>query len=49
MTSLFLCRLALAYQRALSQDVPPHQIDIIMRLRAWDWWSKAQQLGIVLQ
>jgi hypothetical protein len=46
---LLYCHLAFAYQRALSQDVPEHRIDAVMRRRAWEWWSLAQQQGIVLQ
>lgn len=47
MTAIFLCRLALAFQRAL--DHPAHRIDQTMRRRTWDWWSRAQALGMVLQ
>lgn len=50
--------LALGYQRAL--DVADHerapacivvrgQLDTAMRLRAWEWFSRAQAAGIVLQ
>jgi len=49
MKAIFLCHLAFAFQRALSLDVPAHRVDAIMRRRAWEWWSEAQQLGIVLQ
>lgn len=47
MRALFLCKLALAFQRGL--DHAPHRIDQRMRERAWLWWSEAQALGIVLQ
>lgn len=47
MRALFLCKLAEAYQRGL--DLGPHRIDARMRERAWEWWSEAQRLGIVLQ
>jgi len=46
--ALFLCRLALAFQRA--QDAPVYRVNHrMMRLRAWGWWSEAQSMGVVLQ
>lgn len=48
MRAVFLCKLALAYQRALSQDLPAHWVDVAMRRRAWGWWSEAISEGIVV-
>lgn len=49
MRALLLCHLAMAYQRALSGDHPEHRVDAAMRRRAWEWWSEAQAMGVVLQ
>lgn len=44
---MFVAGLAATFQRAL--DLPPTRIDTQMRRRAWDFWSEAQGLGLVLQ
>ncbi|WBU27636.1 hypothetical protein OOZ54_13280 [Rhodopseudomonas palustris] len=44
--AVFLCRLASAFQRGLEHG--EHRVDGAMRRRAWEWWSSAQALGVVL-
>lgn len=46
MRAVTLWRLALAYQRGM--EFGEHPIDARMRMRAWLWWSEAQDMGIVL-
>jgi hypothetical protein len=45
--ALFCLKLALEYQRAM--DNLPHRVDSVMRKRCVEWFSQAQELGVVLQ
>ncbi len=45
--TLFLCHLALAFQRGL-EGAPAHKVDTKMRARVWAWWGEAIARGIVL-